>query len=130
MLRILAWKHAYYVEDVDKLGPKYNCLRCDLPEREIKGNIETDCPRCPVTEAFLGFKSEVEEEVKTRFGGFGAYSFEKLFQMFNAASRLLRNNNNQLDPKWDATVACACSIVQDEREQARYIRLWNLRQSK
>ncbi|MGA9768399.1 MAG: hypothetical protein WBV94_05115 [Blastocatellia bacterium] len=112
------------------LGPKFNCSRCDLPEKEIKGNIETDCPRCPVTEAFVYFKEEVEHEIKSRFGGFREYSFKDLFAMFCDAARLLRGNNNRINPKWDATIAGACLIIQSEHEQARYIRLWNQRQSK
>jgi hypothetical protein len=129
LLRILAWKHVYYIEDIGDLGPKYNCSRCDLPEKDIKGNIETDCPRCPITEAFVNFKAEVKHEVNSRFGGFGEWSFERLLQMFSDASRLLRNNNNQINPKWDATVAGVCLTIRSEQEQARYIRLWNQMQS-
>ncbi|HST20530.1 MAG TPA: hypothetical protein VLR90_05410 [Blastocatellia bacterium] len=112
------------------LGPKYNCSRCDLPEKEIKGNLETDCPLCPVTGTFIQFKQEVEEEIKNRFGGFGEWPFDKLLAAFNDASRMLSNNRSRINPKWDATIANVCLIIRSEQEQARFIRLWSLRQSK
>lgn len=124
LLRTVAWKGNYYAEDLSNLGPRYNCARCDLPEKDLKRG----CPACPLSEAFNLFKSEVEEEA-ARLGGFGEWTFERLYRIHNEAVRLLADNKGRINPKWDATLAECCRVVRGEQQQAEYVRLWNQRKA-
>jgi hypothetical protein len=112
---------------VSELGPKYDCSRCVLPQKDIKGSIEQDCPRCPLAEAGRIFKAEVAEEI-SNFSP-GELSFERILQVFNFVSRMLSDNKGKMNRRWNVTMTALARIVKSEQDKARYVELWNQRQS-
>jgi hypothetical protein len=124
--RVYCWKIQHLAEDEAELGPKYDCQLCQLPQRDLK----QDCPRCPLAEARRSFKDEVEEEIKTRFSGWGEWSFEKLQGLYNSVSLMLQTNKNKVNPKWDCAIAGLARVILSERSKARFVRDWNQLQSK
>lgn len=123
--RIYAWKAQYLAQDEAELGPRYDCQLCQLPERHLKN----DCPRCPLAETRRTFKTEVEEEIKARFGGYGVWSFERLRDLYGLAGSMLDTNKNRVSAKWDCIMAGLAKIILGERSKARFVQLWNQRQS-
>jgi hypothetical protein len=118
--RIVAWQALYHGERVTKLGPRYHCATCVLPEKDLP----RACPACALTDTFEFFKQRVIIEAHKRYGVPGSdvewpfeFSVTDVLDAYSGTRRLLDDNDEKIKPEWDYVLASLSRIILSERNQ-------------
>lgn len=120
--RVVAWKAAVFAEERWKLGPKYHCPLCTLPEKDLpKG-----CPECPLTSLFIDvYKDAALYEIKERGGLADGVTLDALMNDYAKVARVLADNRSRINPKWDMGFVELARIVLQEQNHQIYVSRWN-----
>jgi hypothetical protein len=125
--RIVAWQAPYHDERRRKLGPKFHCATCILPQKDLPRG----CPECDLTVQFEYFKQRIVLEADKRYGcrkhilgideaawPFDDVALTDVLEAFSVVRRLLDDNGEKIDKGWDFVIATLARVVLQER--ARY----------
>jgi hypothetical protein len=126
--RIVAWQALYHGERVRKLGPRYHCATCVLPEKDLRRG----CPGCELTTTFEYFKRRCIFEAYKRYGTTkrlievdeAVWPFEMplmdVLEAYSSVRRLLDDNDEKISRKWDFVVATLARVILQERSQFQF----------
>jgi len=110
-------------------------LTCRRPEK----NLADGCPKCALTELWADFRDQVIDEITREIcpvlRGSGLwplknYSFRYLLDLNSYVSRMLNENDEQVDGESDVLIAELADIVIAERRHAEKVDHYNSRPAK
>jgi hypothetical protein len=111
----------YFVRRLSKLDPKYNCVGCELPQRKrapLRLASRGECPGCPITDQKKWLSRQFEVEVKRKYGAsaLAEWPFEKIRALHRYVNRMLIENEDRIDKRWDRRTAQLARALQQEKD--------------